>query len=281
MKSGLRRPAEPDTILGTDTAAEFFAGGRACLPLVLGYTVVGLAFGVVARTAGLSATEVAVMSLLLYAGASQFIVVALLGTGAAASVIVATVFLVNLRHLLYSAALAPHVRRLPLWQNALIGTELTDETFAVAASHLQGDRQARAPWMFGLNLTAQATWIATTTLGALVGRAIPDTHALGLDFALAAMFAALLVGQITARPRVRLAVTVAAIGAIVAVGAALVVPPSWAVIVAALVAATIGTLLEGRFTPRTAGASKGGRFVEEMTGAALEEQSAEETASWT
>lgn len=99
---------------------EFVAGARACLPVVLGYMVVGLAFGIVARTAGLSVAEVVVMSLILYAGSAQFVVAGLLGAGAAAPAVIATVFLVNLRHVLYSAALAPHVRRVPTWQNALI-----------------------------------------------------------------------------------------------------------------------------------------------------------------
>jgi len=233
---------------------EFVAGARACLPVVLGYMVVGLAFGIVARTAGLSVAEVVVMSLILYAGSAQFVVAGLLGAGAAAPAVIATVFLVNLRHVLYSAALAPHVRRVPTWQNALIGAELTDETFAIAAGHLHGDRQARAPWLFGLNVTAQATWVAATALGTLVGHALPDTHALGLDFALASMFAALLMMQVAGRSRTRVAVAVAAIGALLAVGSALVVPSSWAVILAALFAATAGALLEGR---RLAAARRG------------------------
>lgn len=230
----------------TTAGAEFVAGARACLPVVLGYLVIGAALGVVARTAGLSVAEAALMSLILYAGSAQFVVAGLLGAGAAAPAIVLTVFLVNLRHLLYSAALAPHLRRVPTWQNMLIGAQLTDETFAVAASHLPGDRQARASWLLGLNMAAQATWLAATTLGAVVGRALPDIHALGLDFALASMFAALLVARVMAWPRRRVAVIVAALGALVAVGAALIMPLSWAVILAALVAATAGALIEGR-----------------------------------
>jgi len=83
-------------------------------------------------------------------------------------------------------------------------------------------------------------------LGTLVGHALPDMQALGLDFALTSMFAALLMMQVAGRPHARVAVAVAAIGALVAVGAALVVPSSWAVILAALFAATAGALLEGR-----------------------------------
>ncbi|MHB1134453.1 MAG: AzlC family ABC transporter permease [Chloroflexota bacterium] len=225
---------------------EFVAGVRACLPVVLGYVAIGVAFGVVARTAGLSVLEVALMSLLLYAGSAQFVAAGLLGAGAAGPAIVVTVFLVNLRHLLYSAALAPHARRWPAWQNALLGAELTDETFAVASNHLATGQRAHPRWLFGLNVTAHATWISATTAGALAGSAIPDTRALGLDFALAGMFVALLVIQVRAHPRLGVALCVAALGALCAIVGSLFVPPSWSVIAAALVAATAGLALEGR-----------------------------------
>lgn len=237
-------PRSPETP-GESRRAQLSGGIRACLPVIMGYLAVGFAFGVVARTAGLSVAEVALMSIILYAGSGQFIAAGLIGAGAAAPGIVATIFLVNIRHLLYSAALAPYVRHLRTWQNALFGAELTDETFAVASGHLFGGNTARAPWLFGLNLTAHATWTTATVAGAMLGSAIPDTRALGLDFALAAMFAALLVLQMASRPRRRPAFVVALVGAVVGVGGALVVPGSWSVVVATVVAASVGLALEG------------------------------------
>ena len=222
----------------------YLAGIRACAPVVMGYAVIGAAFGVVARTQGLSTAEVALTSLVLYAGSAQFITAGMLATGAGAPAIILTVFLVNLRHALYSAALAPHLRRLSTWQHVAIGVELTDETFAVASSHLGRAGVASAAWLIGLNMTAQATWLTTSTLGALLGEAIPNTRALGLDFALAAMFAALLVLQIAGRPRVKLAAGVAFVGAIVAVGGSLLIPRHWATIVAAVVASGLGMAIE-------------------------------------
>ncbi len=243
---------DPDHLLARQPAArsaagDRFAGGaRACLPIVLGYLAIGVAFGVVARTAGLSPLEVALMSLLLYAGSAQFVAAGLIGAGASVSAIVVTVFLVNIRHFLYSAALSARVKHLPWWKSVLIGAELTDETFSVAMSKVTEDGRLAAPWLFGLNVTAQTTWLSATTAGALVGRAIPDTRALGLDFALAAMFAALLVLQIANHPRMSHAVAVAALAAAVAVGGAQIVSGSWAIIVAAVVAATAGVILEER-----------------------------------
>jgi 4-azaleucine resistance transporter AzlC len=224
----------------------FAAGVKACLPVVMGYLAVGIAFGVVARTAGLSVAEVALMSLILYAGSAQFIAAGMIGAAAGAPGIIATIFLVNVRHFLYSAALAPHLRRLPAWKNALIGAELTDETFSVMSNHLATGGVARAPWFFGLNVTAQATWFVATVSGALLGSAIPDTRALGLDFALAGMFAALLVIQMASRPNLRPALIVAVTGAVVAVGGAGLIGESWSIVAATVIAASVGLVLDGR-----------------------------------
>lgn len=223
----------------------FGNGARACLPIVLGYIAIGLVVGVVARTAGLTVAEVTLMSLILYAGSAQLIVVNLIGMSASAPAIIFTIFLVNMRHLLYSASLAPHVRKVPLWQNVLIGLELTDETFAVAANHLAGNRRVHAAWVFDLNLTAQVTWIVSTTVGAIVGNTISsNTHALGLDFALTAMFAVLLVLQVTSRSHMRVAMTVGLISALVAVGGTVFMSSSWAIIAAAMIAASVGVFIE-------------------------------------
>lgn len=97
------------------TPKEHFGNGmRASLPIVLGYIAIGLVVGAVAITAGLTVAEVSLMSLILYAGSAQLIVVSLIGVNASAPAIVFTILLVNMRHLLYSASLAPHVRTLPL-----------------------------------------------------------------------------------------------------------------------------------------------------------------------
>lgn len=227
--------------------AGFRDGVRACLPVVMGYTALGITFGVVARPAGLSVAEVSLMSLILYAGSSQFVAAGMIVTGASATAIAATVLLVNIRHFLYSAALAPRLRRLPIWKSALVGAELTDETFTIAASRLGDDgRTVRASWLFGLNLTAQATWVTATTVGAIAGSTIPDPRVLGLDFALPAMFAALLVLQVAHRPRWRVPILVALLGASIAVGGTLVMPAGWAIVLAGVVAAGAGAALEGR-----------------------------------
>lgn len=213
--------------------------------MVLGYLAIGLAFGVLARTAGLSILEVLLLSTLLYAGSAQFIFASLVAGASAPLAVVITIFLVNVRHSLYSAALSPYLRQQPLWKNMLIGAQLTDETFALATSHLVKGRTADPAWLFGINLTAQLAWIAATTFGALLGQAITNINALRLDFALAAMFAALLVLQMANHPRLRIAVLVVLTAGIIAMGGTLLFSSSWAILIAAIAAATAGTLLEG------------------------------------
>jgi 4-azaleucine resistance transporter AzlC len=233
-----RAPAEP--------SGRFLAGVRDCMPVVLGYTAIGMAFGVVARTAGLSVLEATLMSVILYAGSAQFITVGLIATGAPALATIVTIGLVNIRHMFYSAALAPHLERAPLWKNALVGVELTDETFGLVASRLGAGTVVQHSWMYGVNVTAQLTWVTATLLGALLGQRVSNVSALGLDFALTAMFAALLVLQIAHRPRLAIAIIVAGAAALVAVAGGVLLSTSWAIVLAAVVASTLGMMMEER-----------------------------------
>jgi 4-azaleucine resistance transporter AzlC len=211
---------------------------RAALPVVLGYLGIGLAAGVVERAAGLSYAEVLLISTVLYAGSAQFVVTSMLSLASPASAIVLTVFFLNLRHLLLSAALAPKLRAAPAWKNALLGLQLTDETFVVAAA-----RPVLSPaWMAGLNLAAWSTWAIANLAGAALSGAARDTHALG--FALPAMFAGLLVLQLRIQPRMREALVVALFSGAAGAGIQLATPGPAAVIGAALLGATLGLLLE-------------------------------------
>ena len=214
---------------------------RAALPVLLGYLAIGFAFGVLARTAGLSVAEIGLMSLLVYAGSAQFIGVGMLSAGASASAIISTTLLVNLRHLLMSTALVPSLRRNSVGRNALLAYGITDETFAVNAALLQG-RAADPRFVAGLHVTAQSSWVAASLAGALLGQMLQNTPALGLDFALPAMFVGLLVPQLNGpERRPRLAAALAAAG--VSTGAALLSPGNnWGIIVATLTAATLGAV---------------------------------------
>jgi 4-azaleucine resistance transporter AzlC len=191
-----------------DARAERYIDGVRDAVRSYGYTRDrSLAFGVVAKTAGVHRARGRLMSLILYAGSAQFVTVGLIAAGEVPpGRSVVTFLLVNVRHLLYSAAISTHVRHLKTCQNALIGAELTDETFALASGRLGRGAFPGAGWFLGLNNASHAAWILCTSLGAVAGGSITDTRALGFDFALAAMFAALLVLQIAGRPKLHAAV---------------------------------------------------------------------------
>jgi 4-azaleucine resistance transporter AzlC len=213
----------------------FKQGVRAASPVVLGYLGIGFAAGVVERAAGMSYAEILLLSTVLYAGSAQFVVTGMLGSPAAA--IVLTVFFLNLRHLLLSAALAPKLRGLPAWKSALLGLQLTDETFVVASSHAP----VSAGWMAGLNLAAWSAWAAANLAGAALSGYAGDTRALA--FALPAMFAGLLVLQMRMHSGSRIFWVVAA-----AAGSALAIhqlsPGPWAIVGATLLGASVGLAVE-------------------------------------
>ncbi len=216
------------------------AGLRASFPVLLGYAPIGLAYGVLAHQAGLSLWEALALSLFVYAGSSQFIGVAMWQAGAGFLAIVFTTFLVNLRHFLMSAALSPYLGRYSKRWLAYFGGELTDETFALHSSRLrQHDPEYTGTALLVVNQAAHLTWAATSVAGYLAGTALGDPQRLGLDFALPAMFVGLLFMQL----RRRLDVLVAVAAGALSLGLPFVVPGRWNVLLAAVVAATLGAAL--------------------------------------
>ena len=226
----------------------FNAGLRAAWPVMLGYLSIGFAAGVVQRAAGLSIAEVMLMSLVLYAGSAQFVAASMIATsvpGAApVSAIVVTIAFVNLRHLLLSAAIAPALRGVAWWKNALLGAQLTDETFVVAWNHAASRGALRPAWMAGLNLGPYSAWATANLAGALIGNAVTRLDVFGFDFALAAMFAALLTFQLAMQSHRARGVVVAVAAAFIALAGAKLLAGNWNIIVATLAGATFGFALE-------------------------------------
>ena len=220
------------------TSGGWHGGVSNALPIVLGYLPVGLAYGVLASEAGLSPLNTLLMSLLVYAGASQFIAVGLLAGGAWPLSIVVTTLVVNLRHFLFSSALASHLEGWRPWQRAAWAYQLTDETFAVHAAQFSAGECAPGQAL-ALNASAQAAWVLGTGLGIVAGQRVGDVRALGLDFALPALFIALLFSQI----RDRVQVWVALLAGAVSTTLLLAGWERWHVMVAAVAAAGVGALL--------------------------------------
>ncbi|AFC33847.1 Branched-chain amino acid transport protein [Paenibacillus mucilaginosus 3016] len=217
----------------------FLQGVRDCVPTLLGYLSIGLACGVIGTTSGLYPSEILLLSTLLYAGSAQFVVAGMVAAGGSAAAVIVTVLFVNLRHLLLSAALAPYFRRYAPWKNAILGSQLTDETFGVAVSRLAG-MKGRARWMLGLNITAHVNWIAANMVGAYAGAWIPDPGKYGLPYALPAMFVGLLVLGFGTRQKKIVDGIVAVSAGAVCVAAGTFLPGHAAVLAAIVVAAVIG-----------------------------------------
>lgn len=168
---------------------------RQALPIILGYVPVGFAYGVLAQKSGLSGFNTMLMSVLVFAGSAQLIAVGLFASGTAPLAVVATTFIVNLRHLLMSAALAPFLRAWSKTRLALFSYQLTDETFALHANRF-AKGETGAGETFGINVIAQCAWVGGTALGLAASTLITDIRPIGLDYALPAMFIALLLGQL-------------------------------------------------------------------------------------
>lgn len=169
-------------------------GLRAAWPICLGYVPIGLAFGVLAQKAGLHPWQTGLMSVLVFAGSAQFAAVAMLEQGASMTAIITATFMINLRHLLMSSAMAVQLRNVKKRFLTLFAYGITDESFAVNQGKFLEGGWDRRPALV-VNQTANAVWIGSTVCGAYAGELIP-AGAMGIDYALPAMFICLLVIQI-------------------------------------------------------------------------------------
>jgi 4-azaleucine resistance transporter AzlC len=161
-------------------------------PVLTTVLVVGISFGILARESGLSPAEIVAMSVFVFAGASQFAMVQLLKDGVAWPVIVATVLLINLRHLLMAAALRPYFARVSVARRLAAAYVLTDEAFAMAIGWFRRGRTELAYYAtFAVGL--YLLWNVATVIGMLVGPSIGEPRRLGVDFAITATFIAIVV----------------------------------------------------------------------------------------
>jgi 4-azaleucine resistance transporter AzlC len=151
------------------------------------------------------------MSAIIFGGASQLVAVRLLVRNEAAAVVVLAVVLVNMRHLLYGASIAPHIEGAGRAWRWLLAYLLTDEAYAAAIVRFRRERAgALAHWyLFGAEAALWTVWQATTALGVLAGTAVPESWS--LDFALPLTFLAMLVPSLSARSTVAAAAVAATI----------------------------------------------------------------------
>jgi 4-azaleucine resistance transporter AzlC len=205
----------------------------------------GLVYGLAARDAGFSVIEATAMSVFVLAGAAQFAAVGLISDGASWPSIVFLTAVLNSRHLLYSAAMAPWLGGRPRLERAAMAHVLTDETFALSLAHFQ--RLGKAD-VVGFWLAAgfdSLSWPIFTAIGVIAGQLIPDPAQLGLDVVFPAAMGGLAVKLATARPEVATAVAAAAL----AVVGGIVVGPAASIVFAGLLAPIAGLLIEREGEP--------------------------------
>lgn len=222
--------------------SQFLKGVKDTFPILIGVAPFGMIYGVMAVKAGLTAAAAQAMSVILFAGSSQFMVVQLISAGTPWLVIVTTAFIINLRHALYSASIAPHIRRLsPLWKGLLAYT-LVDEAYAIGITHFEqnGSKELQHWYLFAAGLALWTCWQASTALGIFLGAQIPAEWS--LDFTLALTFIALVVPALKDRPLV-----LAALSAGITAAAAHQLPYKFGLILAALVGISVGLWSEQKW----------------------------------
>jgi 4-azaleucine resistance transporter AzlC len=189
--------------------AEFFNGCRAELPILLGVLPFGMIYGALAVKLGLPPALALAMSSIVFAGSAQFIGAPLLAAGTPGLVIIATTFVVNLRHALYSASVAPSIKQVPMRWKVLLAYLLTDEAYAVVITRFTQPDSSTAlnkHWFyFGAGIVLWSTWQLSTAVGIFVGQLIPESWS--LDFTLALTFIALVVPNLKDRASLAAAVS--------------------------------------------------------------------------
>lgn len=192
----------------------FAQGARDTIPLLIAAAPFGAIFGALAHSAGLSSWAVMGMSLIVFAGSSQFIAVGLLAASTAIPLIIATTFFVNLRHMLYATSLMPHVSRIPQLLRAPIAFWLTDETYAVVIGRVNRERDAPdfATYYFGSAISMYSNWALWTFIGLMLGQQIPEMRSWGLDIAMVLAFVGIVVPALKTMPMLACALVAAVTG---------------------------------------------------------------------
>ena len=219
----------------------FWAGVRAEFPLLIGVFPFGLIYGTLAMGAGLSPLSAQMMSSIVFAGSSQFIAAQLIHEAAPGIVIVLTIAVVNLRHMLYSASVAPYIERLPAYWKGLLAYLLTDEAYAATIIHFEEEGlTSNSHWFFlGAGFSLWFTWQTSSAFGILLGTAIPASWP--LDFALPLTFIAMVMPILKDRPVIASALSAGAVALL-----SFNLPYKLGLILAAVIGIIVGTVLERR-----------------------------------
>lgn len=239
----------PGTADGLQPSAksEFWRGLRAALPVLIGFVPFALVLGAQATQKGLTALEVPLMTGLNFAGGSEFAAIQLWTSPPSLLLIVASTFLVNSRHLLMGAAMAPFIRHLSQRKTLAVLFLMCDESWALGLADArkrlaQGLPAFSVPYYFAVAVSFYLTWVLCTGVGAVLGPWMGDIRVYGFDMAFPAVFLVLLRGMWpgwrSAKPWL--------VSLLVAAATYWFAPPGWFVVTGALSGLAAAYLWEGR-----------------------------------
>ena len=214
---------------------QYLRGLRAGIPVIFGFIPVGIAYAIMARQAGFSTLQTCLMSLSVFAGASQMMAVGMYAQGAGVVAMIVATFILNLRHVIMSTCVAERMPPLRPWQKLLAGFGVTDESFAIFTTE---KKENLTVWFFfGMITVTYSSWNVGTLIGALASDVLPTILTASLGVALYAMFIGLLVPNLTGNLRLVLLVVMTAVTNTLL---NLFMDGSWALIVSTLLCAAVG-----------------------------------------
>lgn len=170
--------------------SQFRLGLQDGMSIAIGYAPIALTYGLLAKTAGLSLFETVLMSIIVFAGASQYMALSMFALGTGAIEVIMTTFIVNIRHFLMAASLNEKVEKEVPWKKTIYAFGITDETFSVAATKAG---TVTTGYLFGIISLAYGSWVVFSGIGYGIGASLPQVLQESMTIALYAMFIGLLV----------------------------------------------------------------------------------------
>ena len=220
---------------------EFTRGAIDTIPLIVGAIPFGIIYGTLSQSSDLSIYGALALSSIVFAGSSQFVALGLIASGSSIFIIIATTFLINLRHLLYSFSLRHHLSHLPQKWKIPLSFGLTDETFAVTFKHYSDNSLHNLKhWYFlGSFLFFYLNWQICTITGIIFGSSFPEIKNWGLEFAMSATFIGIVIPYLKSKPMI---VTAIASSTLVLILKDL--PNNLGLMISSIIGISIGVLIE-------------------------------------
>ncbi len=219
--------------------ATILRGVSAVMPLCIGDFPFSFIVGALSVSMGMSVWQSTAWSCIVIAGSAQMLALNMLQSGASLGVIIFTTFVINLRHVLYSASMAGKVREASFFKKCFMSYALTDEVYATTIKNMDESKGDKYLFYFTVMLTFWGFWVLANFLGAVIGSSFPDIQKYGLDFAMVAAFIAIVIPQIKSQ-----ACTVAALVASVSGVLLVILPWSLGIVVASVLGVLAGLSMD-------------------------------------